>query len=419
MTAESLDLATARRLAIAAQGLARRRPSRVSADDIARTVRAMGLLQLDFVNAVCPSHYLVVYSRLGAYPLDLFDAAMYRSGAFTEQWAHEASLVPMDAWPLLRYRRETHKARPWGFDDIVARHHPYFETVMAAIRQRGPLCAADLPDPTHTGRKLPESWYGTVPRAVLEANFGRGHLAVTGRKANFTRVFDLAERVIPHAFFSSQIPVDDAHRELLLRAARCLGIGTLADIADYFRMPVHDAKPRVLELVERGDLTPVSVAGWTSPAYLAGPAVMKAVAARALLSPFDPLVWFRPRTRRLFAFDYRFEVFTPRHQRRWGTYVLPFLLDDGLAARVDVKADRTRRRLDVPGAYLEAAADPARVADALAQELHHLAAWLGLETVAVGRRGNLARALRDATRTDRTPRARRPQKTRGGRTGLH
>jgi uncharacterized protein YcaQ len=385
-----LALKDARRLALAAQGFGTARPARVTAAAIAGLIRRLGLLQLDFVNVVCPSHYLVTFSRVGPYPVPLFDQVVYGSGAFTEQWAHEASIVPMETWPLLRYRRETHRARPWGFDEIMREHHVYVDTALDEVRRRGPLAPSDLPDPTHTGRRLPDSWYGTVPRAVLEACFGRGQLAVTRRRDDFSRVFDLAERVIPAPHFDTRVDQHDAERELLRQSARALGAGTAADLADYFRMKVAAARPRLAELVEAGDLRLVRVEGWREPAYVPrGTVAAPRAGATALLSPFDPLIWFRPRTSRLFGFDYRFEIFVPREQRRWGSYVLPFLLGDRLVARVDVKADRAAGCLRVPGAWVEAGADPAAVAPALARALQDLAGWLGLDRVATGRRGNL------------------------------
>jgi hypothetical protein len=364
---------------------------------LAALIREVGLLQLDFVNVVCPSHYIVPFSRLGAYPQQRLHDVIYRRGQFTEQWAHEASVVPMETWPLLRDRREVHRARPWGFDDTMRRHHVYVDTVMDHIRARGPCGPSDMPDPTHTARRLPGSWYGNVPRAVLEACFGRGRLAVTDRRPDFSRVFDLAERTVPPDIYARTRAVDEAHRELLRQAARAHGVGTAADLADYFRMPVVAARPRLAELVEAGILSTVTVEGWREPAYLHRDAVVpRAIRAAALLSPFDPVVWFRPRTARLFAFDYRFEIFIPAARRRWGAYVLPFLLGDRLVARVDVKADRAAGTLRVPGAYAEAGAEPGETADALAAELRAMARWLGLSRVSVGRRGNLAPTLRGA-----------------------
>jgi len=397
--AATLSQADARRLALAAQGFDRRPPARVGEGDLAGVIDRLGLLQIDFVNILVPSHYLVPFSRLGAYDRARLDRVVYARRRFTEAWAHEASIVPMATWPLLRYRRETHIARPWGFDDIMAEHHEYVDTAIDEITRRGPLCPADLPDPSHTDRRLPESWYGTVPRAVLEACFGRGQLAVTARRDNFSRVFDLAERVIPAEHHERRVSRHEAERELLVIAARAAGVGTAADLADYFRMKVGDARPRLAELLDAGRLEIVRVDGWKDPAYrIPGARPPRAIARCALLSPFDPVVWFRPRTQRLFGFDYRFEIFLPEPKRRWGSYVLPFLMGDRLAARVDVKMDRRANRLLVPGAWIEDGADPDTVTTALAAELHRLAAWLGADSVRVGRRGHAARALAAAAK---------------------
>ena len=393
-------------MALAAQGFCAPRPRNPGARHLAAVIRRLGLLQLDFVNVLVPSHYLVPFSRLGPYNRASLDRVVYGGRAFTEQWAHEASIIPVETWPLLRHRRDTHIARPWGFDTIMARHHHYVETAIGAIRDKGPLGPADLPDPTHTGRRLPGSWYGSVPRAVLEACFGRGQLAVTARRENFSRVFDLAERVIPQEHHGRHVEKHESQRELLCIAARACGVGTAADLADYFRMKVGEARPRLGELVETGDLQLVHVEGWRETAYMPSDARStatdgRAINARALLSPFDPLIWFRPRTRRLFHFDYRFEIFVPAAKRKWGSYVLPFLMGDQLAARVDLKADRLNNRLLVLGAYVEPWADSDTVAPALAAELHTLTAWLQLESVRAGRRGNCAAPLARALRTMR------------------
>jgi uncharacterized protein YcaQ len=400
MPAPDLSAAEARRLALAAQGFDRPRPRRrVSAPDLRRTIRQLGLLQIDFVNVLVPAHYLVPFSRLGPYDRALLDEVVYRGREFTEQWAHEASIVPVETWPLLRYRMEVHRARPYGFDSFMEKNAAYVEHVLAQVRERGPLVADDLPDPVGASRRIPGAWIGTVPRAVLEAHFGRGMLAVTERRANFARTFDLAERHLPADHYRRESTREESQRELLRLAARSHGVGTAADLADYYRMPVRQARERLLELAVAGDVREVRVEGWRETAYLYARAKAPArIQAAALLAPFDPVVWFRRRTARLFGFDYRFEIFVPRPKRRWGSYVLPFLLGDRLVARVDVKADRSRRRLRVLAAYAEAGVRPGPVAEALARELRTMASWLGLESVAMERRGSLARPLAAALR---------------------
>jgi uncharacterized protein len=405
-TTDTCSLSDARRLALAAQGFGRPRPARVSARHLEETLRRLALLQLDFVNLVCPSHFIICFSRLGPYQPRLLLDVLYRSGRFTEQWAHEASVIPMETWPLLRDRMENHHARPWGFDEIMRRHHVYVDTVIGEIRDRGPLGASDMPDPAHTTRRMPGSWYGSVPRAVLEAGFGRGRLAVTDRRDNFSRVFDLAERVIPEPHFSTRIDPDDAERKLVRQSVRAHGIGTAADMADYFRIPVPRARRRLDELVEAGTVRRLAVDSWRDVAYAdAGAGRPKPVVASALLSPFDPVVWFRPRAARLFGFDFRFEIFIPAAKRRWGCYVLPFLMDDRLVARVDLKADREHGTLTVPGAWGELQTNPDVVVPRLATELQTMASWLGLPRVRVGRRGNLAAPLGLAVRQLSAPRS--------------
>ncbi|HLY18797.1 MAG TPA: crosslink repair DNA glycosylase YcaQ family protein [Bryobacteraceae bacterium] len=394
MTAD-LSRSEARRVVLAAQGFDRPRPKRpAGAREIARTIRQLGLLQIDFVNVLAPAHYQVPFSRLGPYRRGHLDDLIYRRREFTEQWAREASIVPMETWPLLRHRMEHHRARPWGFDEILEKHPGYADWVLEQVRARGPLLAEDLPEGVGKIRRL-EGWHSSVPRAALEAHFGRGLLAIADRRPNFARTYDLAERVIPAEHHGRRVEREEAQRELLRMAARALGIGTADDLADYYRMPLKEARPRLAELAAAGDVREVRVAGWRAPAYLHRAArVPPVIDAASLLSPFDPVIWHRPRAERLFEFAYRIEIFVPEPQRRWGYYVLPFLLGERLVARVDLKADRAARRLAVPAAYLETGADGAEVAQALAGELWAWAGWLGLETVTVEKKhGAFARQL--------------------------
>jgi uncharacterized protein len=275
----------------------------------------------------------------------------------------------------------------------------YVEWVLDQVRERGPLSGGEIPGRDGIASRLEHSWFGTVGRAVLEAHFGRGTLAVADRRRDFTRVFDLCERVIAAEHLGTALARDDAQRELLRIAARGHGIGTASDLADYFRMPVRDARPRLEELVESGSLRPVRVEGWRQPAYLDPSArIPGRIDAASLLSPFDPVIWFRARAARLFDFDYRVEIFVPRDKRRWGCYVLPFLMGERLVARVDLKAGRSNRTLVVGAAFLESHAKPAPVAAALATELLTLAGWLALDSVAVARRGDFAGPLAVALR---------------------
>jgi uncharacterized protein YcaQ len=392
MIPDKLSLSQARRIALAAQGFDRPRPaSRISTAHVRQVIRRLGLLQIDYVNIVIPAHYQVLFSRLGPFRTSILDHLIFRRREFTEQWAHEASIVPVESWPLLRHRMEVHRVRPWGFESVMDQLPDYVEHVLREVRTRGPLTAEDLATPDGVARKIEGTWNATVPRAVLEAFFGRGLLAIADRLPNMARAYDLAERVLPAQHHGRVVAREEAKCELLRQAARALGIATAGDLADYFRMPAADVRPNLPTLISNGDLRVVRVEGWREPVYLHREARLPGrVEARALLSPFDPVIWHRPRAARLFGFEYRFEIFTPREKRRWGTYVLPFLHGDRLVARVDLKADRPARCLQVLAAFSEDHAEPAEIAPDLATELRVLASWLGLDSVEVAKRGDLA-----------------------------
>jgi len=379
----SLSLEQARRIALAAQGFASPRPVRATSRHLRDTIRRLRLLQIDCVNVVCAAHYMVPFSRVGPYDRKAFDRLVYKSGEFAEHWAHEISIIPVETWPLLRYRRETDRVRPWGFAKVLEERADYAAWVLDEVRRRGILCADELPAPDCVNYRIPGTWIGTVQRGVLEAHFLRGDLAAAGRRSDFSRRYDLAERLIADQHRCRRVEYDDGRRAVLLQAAQAHGVGTASDLADYFRMPVREAIPRLRELVEAGELMPVKVEKWRQPAYLHPRAKLpRRIEASALLSPFDPLIWCRPRTERLFGFDYRLEVFVPPKKRKYGFYVLPFLLGETLVARVDLKADRANGQLRVLGTWFEGR-KTASVAGALAAELRVLGDWLGLKVVGV------------------------------------
>lgn len=391
-----LSIREVRRIALAAQGFAKPRPGKVTPRHLEETVRRIAPLQLDFVNVLVPAHYLIPFSRLGPYHRETLDAVLYHSGKFTEQWAHEAAVIPVETWPLLKHRMASHRVRPWGFENTLEQYPEYAKAAVEAIRERGPLGAHDLPDaPAGAADSLRHAWMGTFQRGVLEAQFGRGVLASANRLRNFVRTYDLAERRIPAEHFTRSPQPDEAAQELLRLAARAHGVGTAADLADYYRMNIREARQSLAELAAAGELERVRVEGWKEDAYLHPEAVCPAVKERsALLSPFDPLIWFRPRVSRLFGFDYRIEIYTPAGKRKYGYYVLPFLQDDRLTARVDVKADRAAGVLRVLAAHHEPDIAPDETAPALRAELQSLAEWLGLGSMEIERKGNLAQRLR-------------------------
>ena len=338
---------------MAAQGSIVPARSKDILNHIRRVIHQLGLIQIDYVNVLVPAHYQVLFSRLG--PYEVAARRLVYDREFTEQWAHEASIVPIESWrQLLEYRRAEHRVRPWGFETFLNSNPLYVAAAVEQIRERGALTAEDLPSPEGAPKRVPETWYRSVPRSVLEAHFGRGTLAVADRKPNFARAFDLVERLIPAQYLEIRHEREAAQRELIRLAAHAYGVASAADLADYYRMPIREARQAVAELVECRELSEVRVEGWRNIAYMArGVRLPKRISAVSLISPFDPLVWYRPRGQDLFEFDYRIEIFVPKAERRWGYYVLPFLLGDRLVARVDLKADRKAARLVVLGAGIE------------------------------------------------------------------
>lgn len=399
MPPRSLSLDTARRIALAAQGMDRARPSgKVGLAQVRNVVRSLGLLQIDYVNVLVPAHYMVPFSRLGAYDRSLLDRLLFEKRDLVEQWAHEASILPMETWPLLAHRHaEFYRSKQ--FDAFKRKHPDYVDGVLDEVRERGPVHADDFDTPPGVARHVPGAWRRSIPRIVLEHHFGFGRLVASNRRPNFSREYDLPERVVPQAHLRQTVPKEEAQRQLLLQAARAQGISSAGDLADYWRLPMAQARPRLDELVERGELREVEVEGWRGPGYLHPKArTPRKIGGSSLLSPFDPVVWTRDRLARLYGFDFVLEIFVPPAKRKWGYYVVPFLYGDRLAARVDLKAQRADKRLDVLAAYLEPHADAEPVAAALAEELRTFAGWLGLESVRVARRGNFARVLGPAVR---------------------
>ena len=386
----------ARRLALAAQGFGAPRPQGTpDRRHLRRVLKHTGLLQIDSVNVFQRAHYGPVFSRLGPYETALLDRMAYRHRELFEYWGHEAALLPVELHPLMRWRMRRAEALVdrWGHIAKVVRERPgYIDHVLDMVRAHGPLTAGQLAEDEQRSKDN-WGWNWSDAKTTLEYLFYAGAITAANRR-NFERVYDVTERVIPRAVLDLPTPDDEtAHRELLLIAARCHGVGTAADLADYFRLNVPLARQRLAELVEDGRLTQVGVEGWAQPSYLLpGTTVPRRVDARALLVPFDPLIWERARTERLFGFRYRIEIYVPAPKRTHGYYVLPFLLGDRLVARVDLKSDRQAGVLRVQSAWAEPSA-PAATAAELAAELRVTAGWLGLAAVVVADRGDLAPAL--------------------------
>ena len=385
----------ARRIALAAQGFADARPTgRVDIRALRRVIGRVGLLQIDSVNVLVRAHYMPLYSRLGPYPRDLLDDAVYKRHELFEAWAHVASLVPLDCYPLLRYQMHSNAPQWRHFRHWAEANKEYVDAVLAEVRERGPLSAKELEDP---GWRRGSWWMRSKGKQALEWHFRCGNLMASDRP-NFERVYDVTERVLPADVLDQEpVPEREAQREFLMRAARSHGVGTAKDLADYYRLPILRSRELLKELVAEGALREVSVEGWRDPAYLHPEATApRSIKARALLTPFDPVVWERSRAERLFNFTYQIEIYVPEKKRQYGYYVLPFLLDGELVGRVDLKADRTAGKLHAKGVFIEEGQDERRVAGELAEELRVMADWLELDGVRAGRRGNLSGALRAA-----------------------
>jgi uncharacterized protein YcaQ len=385
-------------MALAAQGFADPAPDRTPDGwTLRRVLDRVGLFQIDSVNVLQRAHYLPLFSRAGPYPLELLERAAWRAPRrLFEYWGHEASLLPVTTQPLLRWRMERAGEDAWGGIQRVASERPdLVADVLEEVRASGPVAASEVLEHERPKRTGPWWDWSDVKRA-FEWLFWSGQIT-SARRRGFERLYDLPERVLPPEVIATPTPSEeDAQRELVRIAARACGVAAERDLRDYFRLPVAAARARVAELVEAGELWPVEVEGWSAPAYVDPEARLpRSVSARALVGPFDSLVWERPRVERLFGFRYRIEIYVPAPKRVHGYYVLPFLLGDRLVARVDLKADRAAGVLRVQAAHAEPDAPP-ETAEALAGELASMAGWLELGGVEVERRGDLATPLAQA-----------------------
>ncbi|MGQ9409087.1 winged helix-turn-helix domain-containing protein [Mycolicibacterium gilvum] len=399
-----LTAAQARRVAVAAQGFHEPRPTGpVTRAHLKRLIARLQVLQLDSVSVAVRAHYAPVFSRLGPYDRDLLDRAAWSHSArsprlLVEYWAHEAALMAVDDWPLLRWRMREYEHGRWG-REIVKKNGKLAESVIDIVAAHGPMTAGQIEahlEAQPRGRKGPW-WDRSDTKWVAEALWSSGVLT-TATRVGFARHYDLTERVLPAEVVARRVDEADALRELTLRAATALGVATEADLRDYFRLGARQVKPAIADLLDAGEIERVEVEGWSAPAYLrTGQTVPRRDRGTALLCPFDPLIFFRPRVERLFGgFHYRIEIYVPQPKRRYGYYVWPFLLDGDLVGRVDLKADRAAGALQVLGAFTEDGSDRTHVAIELTAKLREMADWLGLDDVVVAERGDLSAYLRAA-----------------------
>ncbi|QNO36851.1 YcaQ family DNA glycosylase [Protaetiibacter sp. SSC-01] len=390
---DSISPAAARRIALAAQGFGRGRPDAVGTRQLNLLLERIGLLQLDSVNVLERSHYLPVFARLGAYDKALLDRLTFaRRGPYREYWAHEAALIPLDDWPLFRFRMQDFRdyyartADPW-----LAAHADTLAWLRSELAEKGPLPASKIERDAAAPRR--GSWWewDEVKRG-LERMFRVGDVVSAGR-SGFERTYALPEHVMPEGLWEREVPREEAVHQLMERAARAHGIGTLSDLADYYRLKTVDAKPALERLVDEGVVRRVEVPGWKKAAFLHRDArIPRRIEATALLSPFDPVVWERERALRMFGFHYRIEIYTPAPKRVYGYYTLPVLVDEALVGRIDLKNDRKRGVLRVQSAWREEGVTDA-VAERIVPALRELAAWQGLGELEVVDRGDLARAV--------------------------
>ncbi|MHA1565271.1 MAG: winged helix-turn-helix domain-containing protein [Alphaproteobacteria bacterium] len=396
---EKISQAEARRVALTAQGFGKKKAVEVpSWRHVRPVIGRMGLLQIDSVNVLLRSHYMPAYSRVGGYDRAMLDEKAFhpQRRRLFEYWAHEASLLPFEMQPLLRWRMaqaECGEGIYKGYVEFARDRGDFVEAALRQIESEGPRTARELNN--SGGRRGP--WWGRSDgKIALEYLFWCGRVTTATRRG-FERVYDLTERVMPAEIMARPTPSErDAQRALMLAAAKSHGIASEADLRDYYRLSTKAARACLKDLVESGDLVECEVEGWRKPGFLHKDTRPRRISGRALLTPFDPLIWERSRAERLFGFRYRIEIYTPAAKRQFGYYVLPFLLDESLVARVDLKADRQNSTLQVFASHGETNTDKGHVAEQLCEELQNLTQWLGLDRMKIHKRGDLARPLAQA-----------------------
>ncbi|MEV0539554.1 winged helix-turn-helix domain-containing protein [Nocardia salmonicida] len=398
---QRMNAAQARRTALAAQGFGKRKPTNPKRRAILDVVARTRLLQIDSVSAVVRAHYAPVFSRIGPYDRSLLDGAAWSDSAkarrgLVEYWAHEAALIPVADWPLMRWRMAEYRHGRWsGMRKVVERNPTLGKDILDVVTEVGAASAGEIERHLELDKPRPKGtwWNLSDTKMICEQLFAAGELS-TARRVGFTRHYDLTERVVPADVLGREIGEEDAVRELIRRSSRALGIGTEADLRDYYRLARRQSAPAIADLVDAGELLPVDVDGWDAPAYLHPEAATpRRIIGTALLCPFDPLIFFRPRTQRVFDFHYRIEIYTPEPKRVHGYYVFPLLVDGKLVGRVDLRAERATGRLLAPAAFAEPGYATAETAQALRGALREMADWLELDEVVIGDRGDLAPLL--------------------------
>jgi len=384
---DSLSIADARALALAAQGFDTPRPaSKATQRHVNSLISRLGVIQIDSVNVLVRSQELPLFSRLGNHDRNAIPKATESQKIF-EYWGHEAAHLPVEIHPLFRWKMEAArlgKARHWGLTSFYDDNKAFVKRMLKHVETNGPTTARELSTRTEKRGADKKSWWDwDESKTALEYLFLTGQLMSRGRGTDFARIYDMPERVLPQRVFDAPTPTEhSARKQLLVRSAIAQGVATATDLADYYRQKPAAVKPLIAELLEEGELRAVAVDGWTEKAFVHRSAKLpKQLHATALLSPFDSLVWCRPRNERLFDFHYRIEIYTPKEKRKFGYYVLPFMMNGQMVGRVDLKADRANSKLLVHSVHAEKGVKRSNISDALNTELRTMALWLELDKV--------------------------------------
>jgi uncharacterized protein YcaQ len=384
---DSLSIANARKLAVAAQGFDTPRPqTKATQRQVDATIARLGVVQIDSVNVLVRSQELPLFARLGNHNRNAIPKATEAKKLF-EYWGHEAAHLPVSLHPLFRWKMNaarTGKVTHWGLTSFYEENKAFVKRTLKHVEKNGPTTSRELSTRTE---KKGTWWDWDEAKVALEYLFLTGQLMSRGRGSDFARIYDTPERVLPRHVLDAPTPSEDnARKQLLVRSAIAQGVATVSDLADYYRQKLAAVRPLIAELVEEGELRAVAVDGWTEKAFVHRNAKLpKQLHATALLSPFDSLVWCRPRNERLFNFHYRIEIYTPKEKRKFGYYVLPFMMNGELVGRVDLKGDRGNSTLLVNSVHVEKGVKRSAISDALNTELHTMANWLGLEQVQIAR----------------------------------
>lgn len=393
-----MSLDVARRVALCAQGFADARPTgRIDARHLRRVMRRMRVVQLDSIPIVARTQYMPFHSRLGPYEMTRLDALAYAGNDWFEAWSHEASLLPVETEPLIRWTWDRARSgHTWkNLYEVAVREPAYVQSVLDEVRDRGAVTGGTLSDP----RPLPDDgsgwWHRSLGVLALDWLFRVGELGIR-RQGNFEKVFSPIEDIVPASVRAQPTPaVDEAQRQLALAAVEALGVGTAADVADYFRLPIREIRTALSKLVQEGTVIPAAVEGWTKPAFADPQArIPRIISGATVLSPFDPVVWNRDRAERIWGFEYKIEIYTPAAKRKYGYYVLPVMVDGELVARMDVKTDREADVLRIKSCYAEVGHATTQTAERVADAVRDLRKLVGSSAIDVERRGNLASKLR-------------------------